>query len=48
LIEADPDIGYKDDQWILKLFEKHCLGTVEVVEMPANNLALVLQKNPTG
>ena len=48
LIEADPDIGYKDDQWILELFEEHGLGTVEVVEMPANNLALVLQKNPTG
>ena len=48
LIEADPEIGYKDDQWILGLFEEHGLGTVEVVEMPANNLAFVLQKNPTG
>ena len=48
LIEADPDIGYKDDQWILELFEKHGLGTVEVLEMPANNLAFVLQKNLTG
>jgi hypothetical protein len=47
LIEADPDIGYKDDQWILKLFEKHCLGTVEVVEMPANNLAFVIEKGAT-
>lgn len=44
LIEADTEIGYKDDQWILELFEKHGLGTVEVVEMPANNLAFVIEK----
>jgi hypothetical protein len=48
LTEADPEIGYKDDQWIIKLFEKHGLGTVEVIEMPANNLVFVLQKHPTG
>ena len=44
LIEADPDIGYKDDQWILELFQKHRLATINVIEMPANNLAFVIEK----
>ena len=45
LIEADPDIGYKDDAWILDLFQKHKLETVKVLEMPANNLAFVMEKS---
>ena len=44
LIDADPDIGYKDDQWILELFQKHRLATINVIEMPANNLAFVIEK----
>jgi hypothetical protein len=47
LIEADPEIGYKDDQWILGLFQKRDLQVVKVVEMPANNLALVIEKGTT-
>lgn len=45
LIGADPDIGYKDDAWILHLFRQHRLETVKIVEMPANNLAFVVEKN---
>jgi hypothetical protein len=44
LIEADPDIGYKDDAWMLDLFEKHKLEAVKILEMPANNLALLIEK----
>ena len=45
LIEADRDIGYKDNAWMLGLFQKHKLETVKVLEMPANNLAFVLEKS---
>ena len=45
LIEADSDIGYKDDAWMLDLFQTHKLETVKVLEMPANNLAFVMKKN---
>ena len=45
LIEADSDIGYKDDAWILDLFQKHKFETVKVLEMPANNLAFVIEKS---
>lgn len=47
LIGADPDIGYKDDVWMFDLFQKHKLETVKVLEMPANNLAFVMEKNNT-
>ena len=45
LVEADPDIGYKDDVWMLDLFQKHKLETVKFLEMPANNLAFVMEKS---
>ena len=45
LIEADPDIGYKGDTWMLDLFQNHNLETVEIADMPANNLAFVIEKN---
>ena len=45
LIEADSDIGYKDDVWMLDLFQKHMFETVKVLEMPANNLAFVMEKS---
>ena len=45
LIEADPDIGYKDDTWVLDLFQNHNLKTVKIANMPANNLAFVIEKN---
>lgn len=40
----DPDIGYKDDFEIIDWLHEAGLDLVDVVEMPANNLALVSQK----
>ena len=45
LIEADPDIGYKDDAWVLNLFREHKLELIKISEMPANNLAFVMEKD---
>ena len=45
LTEADPDIGYKDDTWILDLFKNYKLETVKIADMPANNLGFVIEKN---
>ena len=45
LIEADPDIGYKDDAWMINLFRLHKLEPIQILEMPANNLAFVAEKN---
>ena len=47
LIEADPDIGYKDDAWLSDLFQQRKLETVEIVEMPANNLTFVIERGDT-
>jgi len=44
LIARDPDIGYKDDFDILDIAQGAGLMPVEVIEMPANNLALILEK----
>ena len=44
LIGHDPDIGYKDDFDTLDMVEAAGLGIVEIVEMPANNLALIGEK----
>jgi SAM-dependent methyltransferase len=40
----DPQIGYKDDFDVLDWAEAAWLETHEVIEMPANNLALVFSK----
>ena len=45
LTQTDPDIGYKDDLDMLKLFSKSGLSCIEKVQMPANNLAFVLKKD---
>ena len=45
LIEADSDIGYKDDAWVLNLFRQHKLEVIKTLDMPANNLAFVAEKN---
>ena len=45
LVEADPDIGYKDDKWMLDLFQNYNLEIVKIANMPANNLAFVIEKN---
>ena len=47
LIEADPDIGYKDDAWVLNLFRQHKLKVIKTLEMPANNLAFFAEKSCT-
>ncbi|NBT41601.1 MAG: DUF938 domain-containing protein, partial [Alphaproteobacteria bacterium] len=44
LIEADPDIGYKDDAWMFDLFSRQSLKIIKTLEMPANNLAFVMEK----
>ncbi|NHQ74750.1 DUF938 domain-containing protein [Roseovarius gahaiensis] len=40
----DPEIGYKDDFDVIDWLHEAGLDLVDVVEMPANNLALVSQK----
>ena len=45
LVQADPDIGYKNDLDMLELFSNSGLLHLETVEMPANNLAIVLKKD---
>jgi len=44
LIARDPAIGYKDDFDMMDLIQGAGLDMAEVIEMPANNLALVAQK----
>ena len=44
LTQTDPDIGYKNDLDMLKLFSNSGLLHSATVEMPANNLAFVLKK----
>ncbi|MFC4217128.1 DUF938 domain-containing protein [Pseudophaeobacter arcticus] len=43
----DPEIGYKDDFDVLDWAQEVWLNPVEVIEMPANNLALVFAKSTT-
>jgi len=40
----DPEIGYKDDFDTMDLLQDSGLDMVDVIEMPANNLALIAQK----
>ncbi|MBE1284342.1 MAG: DUF938 domain-containing protein [Rhodobacteraceae bacterium] len=44
LVAHDPEIGYKDDFDTMDLMQTAGLEMVEVLEMPANNLALVAGK----
>lgn len=44
LIAKDPMIGYKDDFDMMDLMQGAGLEMVDVIEMPANNLALVAEK----
>ena len=48
LIEADPDIGYKDDAWMFDLLSRQSLKIIKTLEMPANNLAFVMEKDNTN
>ena len=45
LIQTDPDIGYKNNLDMLTLFSFSGLLHIETIDMPANNLAFVLQKD---
>lgn len=47
LATHDPDIGYKDDAAVLAMAQDAGLTVAEIFEMPANNLAIVLEKPPT-
>ena len=44
LINADPDLGYKNDIDMLNLFGEAELTHLSTENMPANNLAFILQK----
>ena len=44
LIEADPQIGYKNDTWMTAQFKEVKLELLKVVPMPANNLAFIFEK----
>ena len=48
LMEADPVIGYKDDAWMFDLFGRQSLKIIRTLEMPANNLAFVMEKDNTN
>jgi hypothetical protein len=41
---SDPETGYKDDNWIKKITQENGLAQYQVIDMPANNLALVFEK----
>ena len=47
LTAQDPEIGYKDDFDTIDLMQDAGLELVQVLEMPANNLALVAEKPAT-
>ncbi|KEJ88982.1 DUF938 domain-containing protein [Sulfitobacter donghicola] len=44
---SDPDIGYKDDQWVKQVLTQNGLQVSLVQEMPANNLAIISKREPT-
>ncbi|WP_170573577.1 DUF938 domain-containing protein [Ruegeria atlantica] len=47
LVQQDPEIGYKDDGDIASWMAAQNLTILEIVEMPANNLAFVVEKSGT-
>jgi len=44
LREQDPDIGYKNDWDVIDWLQQTCLELLQVVEMPANNLAFIAKR----
>jgi SAM-dependent methyltransferase len=44
LVNADPEIGYKDDFDTLDMLNEAWLEPVEIIEMPANNLIIIARK----
>jgi hypothetical protein len=45
LKEADPEIGYKNDTWMIDQFSIAGLALLRIEQMPANNLAFVVEKH---
>ena len=45
LKKADAEIGYKNDEWMIKQFKVAGLTLHSVRLMPANNLAFVVEKH---
>ena len=45
LKEADPEIGYKNDTWMIDQFKIAGLALLRIQKMPANNLAFVVEKH---
>ncbi|WP_424985026.1 DUF938 domain-containing protein [Microbulbifer sp. S227A] len=41
---TDPEIGYKDDFDVLDWAQEAGLSPLEIIEMPANNMSIILQK----
>ena len=41
---ADPEIGYKNDTWMIKQFKREGLALLRIEKMPANNLAFIVEK----
>ncbi|MFS4580865.1 DUF938 domain-containing protein [Phaeobacter sp. C3_T13_0] len=46
LAAHDPEVGYKDDFDVMDWLQSNGLDMSEVIEMPANNLALVAMQKP--
>ncbi len=44
LKETDPEIGYKNDVWMINQLERASLRLIRVEQMPANNLGFIFQK----
>jgi len=44
LKEADSEIGYKDDRWMLNQFSERNLALIKIQNMPANNLAFIVER----
>ncbi|MDG1354510.1 MAG: DUF938 domain-containing protein [Sulfitobacter sp.] len=47
LCAADPEIGYKNDDWVRQVLVSSRLTVTEVREMPANNLSFITQPETT-
>lgn len=47
LCAADPEIGYKNDDWVRQVLVSSRLTLTEVREMPANNLSFIAQPETT-
>lgn len=46
LRHVDPEIGYKDDDWVQDVLKSDGLAMVSQRDMPANNLCFIARKGP--